>query len=143
MELLISLNTWNYRIDATGFPSFRYFCPFINFPTSFTMEKANEIFSSYHSCQCIIDYVRFRDHLCPDIQDQILLIGAKMVSGTSINFNHLTWLKAREEFINSLWLMQLQPLCHFSVNFASFSTSWPSKSDQWSSLLLEHPMPNV
>lgn len=74
-------------------------CPSVNFSPSFTMDKAHEIFTIYHSCQFIIDYVYFRDHLCPHIQGQILLIGTEMVSGTSINFNQLTWLKAKEELL--------------------------------------------
>jgi hypothetical protein len=95
------------------------------------MDKANEIFSCDQSCQFIIDYVRFRDHLCPHIQGQILIVRPEMVSGTSINFNLLTWLKTREDFINSLWLIPLQPLYHCSASVASFSTSSPQKSDQW------------
>jgi hypothetical protein len=49
--------------------------------------STNKIFSNYHPCQSVRSHQRIRDHLCPDHQENDVMMwggGAKMIPETLV-----------------------------------------------------------
>jgi hypothetical protein len=70
----------------------------------------NKVFSDHQPCHMVKIPLRFRDHFFPHHQgyfirlyhpscDITLMMGTDMVPETSENFNHVTWLMVREDFV--------------------------------------------
>jgi hypothetical protein len=77
-----------------------------NFPLSVHANArivADEIFSDCQPCKLVKNSRHFRDHLCPHHQGQdhqTLVMGTQMVPETSVIYNQLTRLMAREQIFN-------------------------------------------
>jgi len=87
---------------------------------AFVVTKFNEVFLGYQPHQMSVLNWCFKNHLTPPPHHH----GSEMVLEASVQYRHLTWLIAREDFINE----ERFPHCHIltiACCFSSFSELLP------------------